>query len=116
MRKIYHLKTCSTNVRILKELNLEGVDLVNIKEEEILKEDIEFAIEKLGGVDAVFSKRAMKYRQLGLNQKDLTEEEMKDWILKEYTFLKRPLIILDDFVSAGSAKKDIEKVKSILNE
>ena len=115
MKKIYHLKTCSTNVKILKQLNLDGVELINIKEEPILAKDLEFAAEKLGGYDDLFSKRAMKYREYGLNEKDLTDKEKKEWIMKEYTFLKRPLVIVGDKVFTGSAKAQIEGMKEALN-
>lgn len=116
MRKIYHLKSCSTCVRILKELNLETVELVNIKIEPIIEADLDFIIEKLGSIEPVFSKRAMKYRSLGLHEMDLSEQDMKDWILKEYTFIKRPLAIIDEEIYSGSAKKVIESLKAKLNE
>ena len=116
MRKIYHLKSCSTCVRILKELNLESVELVNIKTEPILESDLDFVKDKLGSLEPIFSKRAMKYRSLGLNEMDLTEQDMKDWILKEYTFIKRPLAIVDGEIFSGSAKKVVEALKAKLND
>jgi arsenate reductase-like glutaredoxin family protein len=115
MKKIYHLGTCNTCIKILDQLNLDGLELINLKNESILKEDLEFASKVMGSYEALFSKRAMKYRSLGLNEKVLSEEEMKDWILKEYTFLKRPMAIIDDKVYVGSAKKVVEALKQHLN-
>ena len=77
MKKIYHLKSCSTNVRILKELNLEGVELQNIKEENIDEKTLDFLKEKVGSYEALFSKKAMKYRSMGLNEMVLTEQDYK---------------------------------------
>lgn len=116
MRKIYHLKTCSTNVKILKQLNLENVELVNIKEEGILAKDLDYAAKELGSFAELFSRKAMKYRTLKLNEKELSEEEMRKLILEEYTFLKRPLSIIDGAVFAGSTKASVGGLKEMLNE
>ena len=69
MKKIYHLKSCSTNVRILKEIG-PGPEVVlqNIKEQNIDGEMLDFLKEKVGSYEALFSKKAMKFRTLGLNK------------------------------------------------
>lgn len=108
MRKIYHLKSCSTNVRILKELNLDGVELQNIKQDNIDEATLDFLKEKVGSYEALFSKKAMKFRSLGLNKMDLTEDDYKKHILEEYTFLKRPYMINGDEVFIGNAKSVVE--------
>lgn len=112
MRKIYHLSSCNTNQRILKELNLgDDVELQDIKKENIDEKTLDFIKEKVGSYEALFSKRAQKYRALGLNNENLTEEDYKKYILQEYTFLKRPFIILEDQVFIGNAKSIIEAAK-----
>ena len=108
MRKIYHLKSCSTNDRILKELNLDGVELQNIKQDNIDEATLDFLKEKVGSYEALFSKKAMKFRSLGLNKMDLTEDDYKKHILEEYTFLKRPYMINGDEVFIGNAKSVVE--------
>ena len=115
--KIFHLSTCNTCQRIISELDglLEGVELQNIKERHINEAELDFVAEKLGSYEAAFNKRAMKYRSLGLNTKDLNEKEWKKQILSEYTFLKRPLAMIDGDVFAGNAKKTIESLKLKLN-
>jgi len=115
MKKIYHLKSCSTNVRILKELNLEGVELQNIKEQNIDEATLDFLKEKVGSYEALFSKKAMKYRSLGLNKMDLTEKDYKKYILEEYTFLKRPYMINNNEVFIGNAKSVVEAAKASFN-
>lgn len=115
MKKIYHLKSCSTNQRILKELNLEGVDLQNIKEENIDSKTLDFLKEKVGTYEALFSKKAMKYRSMGLNDMNLTEADYKKYMLEEYTFLKRPFMINNDEVFIGNAKNVVEAAKQSFN-
>lgn len=115
MKKIYHLKSCSTNQRILKELNLEGVDLQNIKEENIDEVTLDFLKEKVGSYEALFSKKAMKFRSLGLHEMNLTEADYKKYILEEYTFLKRPFMINEDAVFIGNAKNVVEAAQKSFN-
>lgn len=108
MKKIFYLKSCSTNQRILKELNLEGVELQNIKDENIDEKSLDFLKDKMGSYEALFSKKAMKFRSMGLNEMSLTEADYKKHILEEYTFLKRPFMINGDEVFIGNAKNVVE--------
>jgi arsenate reductase-like glutaredoxin family protein len=50
----------------------------------------------------------MKFRAMGLHEQQLTEDDYRRLMLEEYTFLKRPFIILGDQVFIGNAKKDVE--------
>lgn len=109
MKKIYYLKSCSTNVCILKEINPSSdVELQNIKEKNIDSETLDFLKDKVGSYEALFSKKAMKYRSLGLNEMDLSETDYKRYMLEEYTFLKRPFMINGDEVFIGNSKKVVE--------
>jgi len=56
----------------------------------------------------------MKYRSMGLNEMTLTEADYKKYILEEYTFLKRPVFIIDNAIFVGNSKKNVEAVKSAL--
>lgn len=109
MRKIYHLSTCNTCQRIIKELSLEekGFEFQDIKEENINAEQLDAVKDKAGSYEALFSKRAMKFRSMGLNEMNLSEADYRKYILEEYTFLKRPVIWVDDEVFVGNAKKTV---------
>jgi len=108
MKKIYYLKSCSTNQRILKQMNLpEDVILQNIKEENIDEATLDQLKERVGSYEALFSKKAMKYKTLGLNNIDLAEADYKRYLLDEYTFLKRPFIINEDEIFIGNSKSVI---------
>jgi len=111
--KIFHLSSCSTCVRILGELegNLNGILLQNIKEKHVLAKELDEIAKILGSYESAFNKRAMKYRSMGLNKMELSEKEWRKYILEEYTFLKRPLAVIDGEVFAGNAKKTIEALK-----
>ena len=108
MKKIYYLSTCDTCQRILKEINPgKDVELQDIKAQNIDAITLEWIKEKVGSYEALFSKRAIKYRSRGLNEMRLTEADFRKYLLEEYTFLKRPFMINGEEVFIGNAKKDV---------
>lgn len=118
MKKIHHLSSCNTCQRIIKELDLDakGFELQDIKEQNISAEELDKAKQKVGSYEALFSKRAMKFRSMGLNEMDLSESDYRKYILEEYTFLKRPFIWIGDELFVGNAKKTVEAARAALNE
>jgi arsenate reductase len=115
MKKIYHLGTCNTCKRIISEL-IPGpeVELQDIKKTAITAKQLDEMKTLSGSYEALFTKRSMKFRAWNLKDKALTENDFRDLILKEYTFLKRPVIIIDDVISIGSAKSEIDKVRDLM--
>ncbi len=113
MKKVYHLSTCSTCQRILKETDLakKGFRLQDIKTEKITSEQLDEMKNLVGSYEALFSRVALKYRALGLNEKKLTEKDYRKYILEEYTFLKRPVVIMGNKIFIGNAKATVEEIK-----
>ena len=118
MRKIYHLSTCSTCKRILKELDAKkhGFLLQDIKTEPISSAQLAEMKEMAGSYEALFSRRAMKYKSLGLKDKELSEVAIKQYILSEYTFLKRPVILIEDQIFVGNSKKVVASAIEYLKQ
>jgi len=121
MKKIYHLKTCDTNKRILKEIKaviseekFNKFTFQEIKTESITVSQLEEMYAFTKSYEALFSKRAKRYKLLKDN--NLNEQDFKQLILDEYTFLKRPVIIFDDEIFVGNSKKEIEKLITTLKE
>jgi len=77
--------------------------------------ELEKMRELSGSYESLFSKRSQKYKALGLKEKTLNEEELKDLILKEYTFLKRPVFMFEEEIYVGNSKKTIALLKEIKN-
>lgn len=114
-KTIYYLGTCSTCNRIMKEIGVDDSwQLREIKTEPISINELEQLHKLAGTYEALFSRRAMKYRELGLNEKSLSESDYKQYILQEYTFLKRPVIVLNNTIFIGNSKGTIEQVKAAL--
>ena len=116
MKKIYHLSTCSTNQRILKEIQAvkNKIVLQDIKTEPITPGQLDAMKEKAGSYEALFSRKSMKYRSMGLHEQTLTEQDYRDLILKEYTFLKRPVAIIDNEIFIGNSKAVVEQLQAAL--
>ena len=67
-----------------------------------------------GSYDALFSRRALKYKALDLKDKKLEEKDYRKYILEEYTFLKRPVTIIGKQIFVGNDKKTVAALKEAL--
>lgn len=115
MKKIYHLGNCTTCQRILKELKPgKEYEMQEIKTQPITEKQIDEMAKMAGSYEALFSRIALKYRAWGLNEKKLTEKDYRKYILEEYTFLKRPVIIVDDQIFIGNSPKNVAAVKKAM--
>ena len=83
----------------------------DIKFEKITEKQLDEMKKMAGSYEALFSRRAMKYKEWGLKDKQLTEKDYRQYILEEYTFLKRPVVIIDNKIFVGSEKKVVEALK-----
>jgi arsenate reductase len=112
MKKAYGVSTCTTCQRIMKDSDLvkKGYSYQNIKEEKITPAQLEEMKAMIGSYEALFSRRALKYKTMGLKDKKLTEKDYRDLILQEYTFLKRPVVISGKKIFSGSEKKTVAEL------
>ncbi|MEQ9373835.1 MAG: ArsC/Spx/MgsR family protein [Imperialibacter sp.] len=116
MKKVYHLSTCSTCQRIIKELGI-GKEFIyqDIKKEAITPQQIDEMKAMAGSYEALFSRVAMKYKALGLKDKNLGEQDYRNYILEEYTFLKRPVFVIDGKIFIGNSPKNVAAVKEAIS-
>ena len=84
----------------------------DIKTEPITPAQIDEMKKMSGSYEALFSRIALKFRGWGLNKMKLTEKDYRKYILEEYTFLKRPVFIIDDKIFIGNSPKNVEAVKA----
>ena len=106
--KIYHLGNCGTCQRILSEIpNIKRFEQQEIKSQPITAAQLDEMKNMAGSYEALFSKVALKYRSLGLNTMKLSEKDYRKYILQEYTFLKRPVIIIGERIFIGNAPRNV---------
>lgn len=115
MRKIYYLKTCDTCKKIIKALpTTKGFLLQDIKETPMTVKQLEEVYELTHSYELLFSKRAKLYKEMGLKDEKLSESDYKKYILEHYTFLNRPVIIVDNQVFVGNSPKNVQAVIDFL--
>lgn len=121
MKKIYYLKTCDTCKRILKQIKevidektFNSFELQEIKSNPISVKQLEKLRSMTDSYESLLNKRAKKYKAMDLKNQQLSESDYKQLILEEYTFLKRPVIVINDQIFIGNSKKNIHKLLETL--
>ncbi len=115
-RVMYHLANCKTCQRIIEDLQPEsvGITLVNVKPS-IDPAVIDRLAEVAGSYEILFSRRSLQYRKLGLHEQELGESDYRKYMIEHYSFLKRPVTLLDGNIFIGSAKKEVEALRSAID-
>jgi len=117
MRKIYYLSACDTCKKIIAKINpsAHGFEMQDIKNEKITAGQLDHMKKLAGSFDTLFSKRAILYSTMKLKEKKLSEKEMRQLILEEYTFLKRPVVLYDGNIFIGNSPEEINRILILLS-
>lgn len=115
MNKIYYLASCDTCRKIIKSLPKDH-DLVfhDIKQNPITVEELEEMHRLSESYEALFSKKAQLYKSMDLKNKALTEDDYKKYILEHYTFLSRPVFIINEKIYIGNTQQNMLQVMKAL--
>ncbi|WP_163409953.1 arsenate reductase family protein [Flavobacterium ajazii] len=115
MNKIYYLASCDTCRKIIKSLP-ENHNLVfhDIKQNPITEAELEEMYKLSGSYEALFSRKAQLYKSMDLKNKALTEADFKKYILEHYTFISRPVFIIDGKIYIGNSQQNILQVMKAL--
>lgn len=116
MNTIYYLASCDTCRKIIKSLPKNN-DLVfhDIKQDPITEAELDHMRKLAGSYEALFSRKAQLYKSMDLKSKSLTEEDYKKYILEHYTFISRPVFIINDKIYIGNSQKNINEVLAVLS-
>src|SRR4051812_45352735 len=106
MKAIYLMANCTTSQAIIQATHIikKQSAMHDIKFEKITPAQLEEMKRMAGSYETLFSRRALKYKELGLKDKKLEEKDYRNFILEEYPFLKRPVVIIDEKIFVGSEK------------
>lgn len=93
----------------MKEIpQLETFELQEIKTNPLTEEQVESLRSLTDSYESLINKRAQLYKSRNLKELDLQENDFKKLLLEHYTFLSRPVILLDQNIYIGNSKKTIE--------
>ena len=98
----------------MDSVNLSGFEQQDIKTEAITEAQLNEMQALAGSYEALFSRVARKYKELNLKEQNLAEADYKQYILEEYTFLKRPVFIVDGDIYIGNSKKTVAALQERL--
>ena len=93
---------------------LNDFEKQDIKANAITLDQIDEMKDLSGSYESLFSKRSMKYRAMGLHEKTLSEEDMRLLITEEYTFLKRPVFVVENQIFIGNSKKATQELGEVI--
>lgn len=114
--KIYYLASCDTCRKIIKSLpNSDKLAFHDIHQNPITEQELEEMYQFSGSYEALFSKKAQLYKSMDLKNKNLTEVDFKKYLLEHYTFLSRPVFIIDSKIYIGNGQKNIIEVIKALS-
>ena len=114
--KIYYLASCDTCRKIIKSLpNTDKLEFHDIRQNPITEKELEEMHSLSGSYEVLFSKKAQLYKSMDLKNKALTETDFKKYLLEQYTFLSRPVFIIDGKIYIGNGQKIIIEVNKILS-
>ena len=68
-----------------------------------------------GSYEALFSKRARLFSERQLKDKQLEDKDYEALILEHYTFLKRPVILVNNQIFIGNSKKVVAAAKETIH-
>ncbi len=112
MKKVFYLKTCGTNKKIMSPLDLSDWELREIKSQPVTEAELEEMYEKTKSYEALFSKKSTQIKERAIDVNSLTEKDFKKLILDHYSFLKRPVFVTDNEIFAGSDKNNLENLNA----
>lgn len=110
MDKIYYLASCDTCRKIIKSLPENNLVFQDIRQDPITEDQLEEMHKLAGSYEALFSRKAQLYKSMDLKNKSLTEADFKKYILEHYTFLSRPVFIIDGKIYIGNSQKNVAEV------
>lgn len=116
MKMFIYLSTCDTCKRIMKDLQVDDSwDLQDIKKQQISVKQLEELRKHAESYESLVNKRAQKFKAGGYSTKSMSEDDWKALILSDYTFIKRPIAIINDEYFIGNSKQTVESAKEMLN-
>jgi Spx/MgsR family transcriptional regulator len=102
MLKIYGIKNCDSVRKALKFLKAHEIpfEFIDFRETPVRQETIDEWLEK-SDIKTLFNTRGTTYRTLKLKEKNLSDDEKRQWLAKENMLIKRPVITFEKQVIIG---------------
>jgi len=102
MLKLYGIKNCDRVKNALKFLQLHNIayEFIDFRQTPVTQEQIDSWLET-ADINTLFNTRSTTYRKLGLKEKKLSDTEKRQWLARENTLIKRPVMTFEKHVIIG---------------
>ncbi|MCC5940240.1 MAG: Spx/MgsR family RNA polymerase-binding regulatory protein [Balneolaceae bacterium] len=109
MIQVYGIKNCNKIRDTRKWLEDKEIEFTfyDLKKEPLTREELEEFVHRIG-LEVLVNKRGMKWRQLGLKDKNLNDDELFEQLLEHQTMMKRPVLIKDEAILVGYDEEAFE--------
>ncbi len=109
MLHIIGIPNCDKVKATKKWMDSKGVEFefIDVKKEPLTLDeikDLEFKV----GLDVLLNKRGTTYRNLGLKDKDLSDEELLEVLEQNQSMIKRPVLVYEEAVLVGYDEEAFE--------
>lgn len=97
MLTICGIKNCNTMKKAFNWLQEHDVpyEFRDFKKDPLSPQELDELVHFVG-LDVLVNKRGMTWKRLGLADKDLSDDQIKEELLDHQTMIKRPVLIRDD--------------------
>ena len=117
MGTFYYLSSCDTCKRIMNGINFpEGIALVDIKSSPLSGAQIDALQALSGSYEALINKRAQRYKTQNIKEQNLDEAGFRNLLLEHYTFLKRPVLQVNNKIFIGNSAANVAAIKAFFSE
>jgi arsenate reductase len=103
-----HCSTCQKAAQYLEQRGHTVAKFRDIKSDPLDRSEVEQLTELVGGAGELFSRRARKYREMNLSERELSTDDMLKLMAEEYTFIKRPVLVSGNGAVAGFSAKSYD--------
>ena len=116
-KKVFYLGTCNTCTRIMKEAGVdESFEQQEIRQQPVSAPQLDEMHQMAESYESLFNRRSRQYAALGLKERRLAEDDYRQLILNEPTFLKRPVFLIGDSIFIGNAKGTVQSLLQALKD
>lgn len=112
---VFYLPSCDTCRKIIKSISPKAALIYHdIKQDPITEDQLQQLQAIAGSYEALFSRKAQLYKAYDLKNKSLTEADYNMYLLEHYTFLARPVFVIQDQIYIGNKPEIVAKALAAL--
>lgn len=112
---VFFLPSCDTCRKIVKSISPQArLVYHDIKQDPITEDQLQELHTIAGSYEVLFSRKAQLYKAYNLKNQTLTEAEYKKYLLEHYTFLARPVFVVQNQIYIGNKPEIVAQALAAL--